>query len=119
MFIGETLSENSIAPDDDVTGQPFAVGGMLYETAGKILFGDVVGALGRTGWARVFGLLGRRDEVGDLGKFAGQLVQGRVSGVRVTYSGTVTKQKTTAITMALAVNSHPQGPKGPDLERAR
>lgn len=37
-----------------------------------------------------------------MGKFAGQLVQGRVSAVKVTYSGTVTKQKVTAITMALA-----------------
>jgi D-3-phosphoglycerate dehydrogenase / 2-oxoglutarate reductase len=37
-----------------------------------------------------------------MGKFAGQLVQGRVSAVKVTYSGTVTKQKTAAITMAVA-----------------
>ncbi len=37
-----------------------------------------------------------------MGKFAGQLAQGRISAVKVTYSGTVTKQKVTAITMALA-----------------
>lgn len=37
-----------------------------------------------------------------IGKFAGQLAQGRVSSVKVTYSGSVTKQKTAAITMALA-----------------
>lgn len=37
-----------------------------------------------------------------MGKFAGQLVQGRISGVKITYSGSVTKQKTAAITMALA-----------------
>jgi D-3-phosphoglycerate dehydrogenase / 2-oxoglutarate reductase len=37
-----------------------------------------------------------------MGKFAGQLVQGRVSAVKITYSGTVTKQSVAAITMALA-----------------
>ncbi len=37
-----------------------------------------------------------------MGKFAGQLVQGRFSAVKVIYSGTVTKQKTAAITMAMA-----------------
>lgn len=37
-----------------------------------------------------------------MGKFAGQLVQGRVASVRITYGGTVTKQKVAAITMALA-----------------
>ena len=37
-----------------------------------------------------------------MGKFAGQLVQGRVGSVKVIYGGSVTKQKTAAITMALA-----------------
>ena len=37
-----------------------------------------------------------------MGKFAGQLVQGRVSGVKVTYSGSVAKQSVAAISMALA-----------------
>lgn len=37
-----------------------------------------------------------------MGKFAGQLVQGRTSAVKITYSGTVTKQNIKAITMALA-----------------
>jgi len=37
-----------------------------------------------------------------MGKFAGQLVQGRVSEVKVTYSGTVTKQNIKAVTMAVA-----------------
>ncbi len=37
-----------------------------------------------------------------MGKFAGQLVQGRVSKVEVTYSGTVTKQNIKAVTMAIA-----------------
>jgi len=37
-----------------------------------------------------------------MGKFAGGLVQGRTSLVKVTYSGSVTKQNTAAITMAIA-----------------
>lgn len=37
-----------------------------------------------------------------MGKFAGQLVQGRVSSVQVTYSGSVTKQNIKAVTMAIA-----------------
>lgn len=37
-----------------------------------------------------------------MGKFAGQLVQGRISNVQVTYSGTVTKQNLKAVTMAIA-----------------
>ncbi|MDE2027204.1 MAG: phosphoglycerate dehydrogenase [Candidatus Omnitrophica bacterium] len=37
-----------------------------------------------------------------MGKFAGQLVQGRISHVTITYSGAVAKEKVTAVTMALA-----------------
>ncbi len=37
-----------------------------------------------------------------VGKFAGQLVQGRVKEVKVTYSGAVTKQNVTPVSMALA-----------------
>ena len=37
-----------------------------------------------------------------MGKFSGQLVQGRISAVKVTYSGTVTKQNIKAVTMAVA-----------------
>jgi len=37
-----------------------------------------------------------------MGKFAGQLVQGRIREVVVTYSGAVAKEKVTAVTMALA-----------------
>ncbi len=37
-----------------------------------------------------------------MGKFAGQLVQGRISAVKITYSGTVTKQNLKAVTMAVA-----------------
>ncbi len=37
-----------------------------------------------------------------MGKFAGQLVLGRIKEVRVTYSGAIAKEKTTAVTMALA-----------------
>ena len=37
-----------------------------------------------------------------MGKFAGQLVQGRVKEVKVTYSGAVTQQNVAPVTMALA-----------------
>jgi len=37
-----------------------------------------------------------------MGKFAGQLVQGRVSEVTITYSGAVAQEKVTAVTMALS-----------------
>ncbi|MBI3601893.1 MAG: phosphoglycerate dehydrogenase [Candidatus Omnitrophica bacterium] len=37
-----------------------------------------------------------------MGKFAGQLVQGRMKEVKITYSGAVAKEKVTAVTMALA-----------------
>ena len=37
-----------------------------------------------------------------MGKFAGQLVQGRIREVIITYSGAVAKEKVTAVTMALA-----------------
>ncbi len=37
-----------------------------------------------------------------MGKFAGQLVQGRIKDVKITYSGAVAKEKTAAVTMALA-----------------
>lgn len=37
-----------------------------------------------------------------MGKFAGQLVQGRIHEVVITYSGAVAKEKVTAVTMALA-----------------
>src|SRR5208282_118594 len=37
-----------------------------------------------------------------MGKFAGQLVQGRVSSVTITYSGALAEQKVTPVTMALS-----------------
>ena len=37
-----------------------------------------------------------------MGKFAGQLIQGRVSEVTITYSGAVAQEKVTAVTMALS-----------------
>src|SRR5208283_1867293 len=37
-----------------------------------------------------------------MGQFAGQLVQGRIREVVITYSGAVAKEKVTAVTMALA-----------------
>ncbi|MDE1921392.1 MAG: phosphoglycerate dehydrogenase [Candidatus Omnitrophica bacterium] len=37
-----------------------------------------------------------------MGKFAGQLVQGRISRVTITYSGALAQEKVTAVTMALA-----------------
>jgi D-3-phosphoglycerate dehydrogenase / 2-oxoglutarate reductase len=37
-----------------------------------------------------------------MGKFAGQLVQGRISGVTITYSGAIAHEKVTAVTMALS-----------------
>ncbi len=36
-----------------------------------------------------------------MGKFAGQLVNGRIQGIRITYSGPVTNQKLAPVTMAL------------------
>ena len=37
-----------------------------------------------------------------MGKFSGQLVQGRVKEIKITYSGAIAKEKTSAVTMALA-----------------
>jgi len=37
-----------------------------------------------------------------MGKFSGQLVQGRISAVTITYSGAVAQEKVTAVTMALS-----------------
>ena len=37
-----------------------------------------------------------------IGKFAGQLVQGRIKEVKITYSGSIAKEKVSAVTMALA-----------------
>ena len=37
-----------------------------------------------------------------MGKFAGQLIQGRISDVTITYSGALAAEKVTAVTMALA-----------------
>ncbi len=37
-----------------------------------------------------------------MGKFAGQLVLGRISEVTITYSGAVAQEKVTAVTMALS-----------------
>jgi D-3-phosphoglycerate dehydrogenase len=37
-----------------------------------------------------------------MGKFAGQLVQGRISEVTITYSGAIAQEKVTAVTMALS-----------------
>ena len=37
-----------------------------------------------------------------MGKFAGQLVQGRIHAVTITYSGAVAQEKVTAVTMALS-----------------
>jgi D-3-phosphoglycerate dehydrogenase len=37
-----------------------------------------------------------------IGKFAGQLVQGRIKEVKITYSGAVAKEKVSAVTMAVA-----------------
>ncbi len=37
-----------------------------------------------------------------MGKFSGQLVQGRIKQIKITYSGAVAKEKVTAVTMALA-----------------
>ena len=42
------------------------------------------------------------DLAGRMGKFAGQLIQGRISEVTVTYSGAVAQEKVTAGTMALS-----------------
>lgn len=42
-------------------------------------------------------------DLGDrIGKFAGQLVQGRIKEVKITYSGAVAKEKVSAVTMAVA-----------------
>ncbi len=37
-----------------------------------------------------------------IGKFSGQLVQGRIQEIKVTYSGAIAKEKISAVTMALA-----------------
>jgi len=37
-----------------------------------------------------------------LGKFAGQLIQGRIKEVKITYSGAIAKEKVSAVTMAMA-----------------
>ena len=37
-----------------------------------------------------------------MGKFSGQLIQGRIKEVKVTYSGSLVKEKTSAVTMAIA-----------------
>ena len=37
-----------------------------------------------------------------MGKFAGQLILGRISEVTITYSGSIAKEKITAVTMALS-----------------
>lgn len=39
---------------------------------------------------------------GRMGKFAGQLVQGRIGTVTITYSGAIAQEKVTAVTMALS-----------------